>query len=61
MIIVVPDGYGLSYAIGDNYLRWTITSMKSDSAELRHYLAEAATETKEMLERAAAAEANAKL
>lgn len=58
---VVPDGYGLSYAIGDNYLRWTITSMKSDSAELRHYLAEAATETKEMLERAVAAEAKAKL
>jgi carnitine O-acetyltransferase len=50
---VVPDGYGLAYAIGDHYIRWTITSMKLDTAELRHYLAEAATETKEMMERAA--------
>ena len=55
--IVVPDGYGLAYAIGDHYLRWTITSLKLDTAELRHYLAEAATETKEMMERAARAEA----
>jgi len=53
---VVPDGYGLSYAIGDNYMRWTITSLKLDTAQLRHYLAEAATETREMLERAAKAE-----
>lgn len=53
---VVPDGYGLSYSIGDDYIRWTITSLKLDTAELRHYLAEAATETKQMMERAAAAE-----
>lgn len=50
---VVPDGYGLAYAIGDHYMRWTITSLKLDTAELRHYLAEAATDTKEMMERAA--------
>ncbi|KAG8982888.1 Carnitine O-acetyltransferase mitochondrial, partial [Tulasnella sp. 427] len=25
---VVPDGYGLSYSIGDSYIRWTITSLK---------------------------------
>ncbi|KAF8514213.1 acyltransferase ChoActase/COT/CPT [Hysterangium stoloniferum] len=49
---VVPDGYGLSYAIGDHYMRWTITSMKLDTAELRHYLAESATEVKEMMDRA---------
>jgi carnitine O-acetyltransferase len=54
---VVPDGYGLSYSIGNNYIRWTITSLKRNSAELRHYLAEAATETREMMERAAKAEA----
>lgn len=53
---VVPDGYGLSYAIGDDYIRWTITSLKRDTAALRHYLAEAATETKRMMERAAAAQ-----
>ncbi|KAJ7134807.1 acyltransferase ChoActase/COT/CPT [Mycena epipterygia] len=49
---VVPDGYGLAYAIGDKYLRWTITSTRGDAAVLRHYLAEAATETREMMERA---------
>ncbi|EMD39824.1 hypothetical protein CERSUDRAFT_112084 [Gelatoporia subvermispora B] len=54
---VVPDGYGLSYSIGDDYIRWTITSLKRRTAELKHYLAEAATETRRMMERAAAAEA----
>ncbi|KAI0087716.1 acyltransferase ChoActase/COT/CPT [Irpex rosettiformis] len=54
---VVPDGYGLSYTIADNYIRWTITSVKRRTKELKHYLAEAATETKEMMERAAKAEA----
>jgi len=47
---VVPNGYGLSYAIGDRYMRWTITSLKLDTRKLRHYLAEAATETREMME-----------
>ncbi|KDN41016.1 hypothetical protein RSAG8_07722, partial [Rhizoctonia solani AG-8 WAC10335] len=44
---VVPDGYGLSYSITDNYIRWTVTSLKRDTAVLKHYLAEAATETKQ--------------
>ncbi|KIJ54690.1 hypothetical protein M422DRAFT_24596 [Sphaerobolus stellatus SS14] len=57
---VVPDGYGLSYAIGDDYMRWTITSLKRDSAKLKHYLAEAATETRQMMERAAKAAEMAK-
>ena len=52
---VVTDGYGLSYSIGDDHIRWTITSLKLKTEELRHYLAEAATETREMLERAAKA------
>ena len=51
-VAVVPDGYGLSYAIGDDYIRWTITSLKRDSQVLKHYLAEAATEVKHMLEAA---------
>ncbi|KAJ3904455.1 acyltransferase ChoActase/COT/CPT [Lentinula edodes] len=51
---VVPDGYGLSYSIGDDYIRWTITSLKRSTAELKHYLAEAATETRIMMENAAA-------
>jgi carnitine O-acetyltransferase len=53
---VVPDGYGLSYSIGDNYIRWTITSLKRNTAQLKHYLAEAATETRMMMERARATE-----
>ena len=52
---VVPDGYGLSYSIGDHYIRWTITSLKRGTKELGHYLAEAATETKQMMEGAIAA------
>jgi carnitine O-acetyltransferase len=51
---VVTDGYGLSYSIDDHYIRWTITSLRRDTAELKHYLAEAATETRFMMERAAA-------
>ncbi|KAK2460472.1 hypothetical protein APHAL10511_007519 [Amanita phalloides] len=49
---VVPDGYGLSYSIGNDYIRWTITSMKRNTAELKHYLAEAATAVKYMMEHA---------
>ncbi|KAJ7132997.1 acyltransferase ChoActase/COT/CPT [Mycena filopes] len=49
---VVPDGYGLAYAIGDRHIRWTITSARGDGAALRHYLAEAATELRDMMERA---------
>ena len=56
----MPDGYGLSYSIGDHYIRWTITSLKRNTAELKHYLAEAATEIRVMMENAAAAEAKKK-
>lgn len=49
---VVPDGYGLSYAIGDDYIRWTITSLKDDVSDLKHYIAEAAREVRVALENA---------
>ncbi|KXN85033.1 Carnitine O-acetyltransferase, mitochondrial [Leucoagaricus sp. SymC.cos] len=51
---VFEDGFGLSYAIGDDYVRWTITNLKEKQkgAELRHYLAEAAMEVRKMLEAA---------
>jgi len=52
VVLVVPDGYGLSYSIGNDYIRWTITSLKRDTQVLKHYLAEAATEVKHMLEAA---------
>ncbi|KAH9480202.1 Carnitine O-acetyltransferase, mitochondrial [Psilocybe cubensis] len=59
---VVEDGYGVAYAIGDDYVRWTITNLRGgysrfgervDGRVLKHYLAEAATEVKDMLEAAA--------
>lgn len=55
LMIVIPDGYGLSYGIGADYIRWTITSVKDtrDGAVLKHYLAEAATEVRAMMENAA--------
>jgi carnitine O-acetyltransferase len=56
---VVPDGYGLSYSIGNDYIRWTVTSLKRRTAELKHYLAEAATEIREMMDRVAAEEKKA--
>lgn len=49
---VVPDGYGLSYSIGDDYIRWTITSLKLGTDDFKRFLVEAATETKQMMERA---------
>jgi carnitine O-acetyltransferase len=49
---VVPDGYGLSYSIGDDYVRWTITSLKLDTEKFKECLAEAATETRQMMGRA---------
>ncbi|KAH8998487.1 acyltransferase ChoActase COT CPT [Lactarius akahatsu] len=49
---VVPDGYGLSYSIGDEYIRWTITSLKLDSEAFKACIADAATETRQMMERA---------
>ncbi|KAF7299596.1 Carnitine acetyl transferase [Mycena chlorophos] len=58
---VVPDGYGLSYAIGERYIRWTITSKRGDAAKLRYYLDEAATDARDVFERALAEEAKAKL
>ncbi|KAJ7796195.1 hypothetical protein B0H14DRAFT_2916328 [Mycena olivaceomarginata] len=47
---VVPDGYGLSYAIGDRYIRGP-SRARGDAGQLRHYLAEAATELRDMMER----------
>jgi len=49
----VPDGYGVSYAIGPQYVRWTVTSRREmKPVEMRHYLAEAATEVRDMMEAA---------
>ena len=49
---VVPDGYGLSYSIGDKYICWTITSMKRNTADLKRHLIEAASQVRKMLKSA---------
>jgi carnitine O-acetyltransferase len=48
----VPDGYGLSYSIGDDHIRWTITSLKLRTDIFKGFLEEAATETRQMMGRA---------
>jgi carnitine O-acetyltransferase len=49
----VEDGYGLANTLGSHYIRWTITSRKNmRPAEMKHYLAEAATEVRDMMEAA---------
>jgi carnitine O-acetyltransferase len=53
---VVPDGYGLSYSIGDDHIRWTITSLKLRTDIFKGFLEEAATETRQMMERVRMAE-----
>ena len=48
----------MSYSIGDNYIRWTITSLKRRTQELKQALLDAALETRDMMERAAKADAS---
>ena len=53
---MVPDGYGLSYSIGDSYIRWTMTCLKDMShkgkgaKDMKKALEEAAEMVKAMLE-----------
>jgi carnitine O-acetyltransferase len=48
----VQDGYGLSYSIDNDYIRWTITSLKLETDVFKSCLAQAATQTRQMMERA---------
>ncbi|BEI82817.1 hypothetical protein CcaverHIS002_0306850 [Cutaneotrichosporon cavernicola] len=50
---VVPDGYGLSYAIHDDKLCWGITTLNGDAKEMEAALHESAAELKAMMDRAA--------
>jgi carnitine O-acetyltransferase len=57
----VPDGYGLAYSIGEDYVRWTITGLKEESPEgMKRCLAQAAEEVKGMLEAAEKKDGEAK-
>jgi len=57
---VVPDGYGLSYSIADDYLRWIITSTNGDVNEFKQQLEWACDEIRRMMESAASAGQGAK-
>jgi carnitine O-acetyltransferase len=50
---VVEDGYGLSYAIGDNDVRWCVTTKNNDAEKFGKALESAAEEIRAMMDRAA--------
>jgi carnitine O-acetyltransferase len=45
---VTPTGFGCAYAIRENSLTFTLTSLKLKAADLRHYINEAALEVRDM-------------
>lgn len=45
---VVPDGFGCAYAIKEDSLTFTLTSLKLGAASFRHYLNEAALELRDL-------------
>lgn len=45
---VTPEGFGCAYAIKENSLTFTITSLKLGAADLRHYINEAAVELRDL-------------
>ena len=49
---VVSDGYGLSYAIGDNDVRWCVTTKNNDAKEFGQAIVKAAEDMLAMAERA---------
>jgi carnitine O-acetyltransferase len=51
-IPVVEDGYGLSYSIHDDYIRWCITTKNNDAEGFGKALQEAAEELRAMMDRA---------
>lgn len=58
---VTPTGFGIAYAIKEESLTFTITSLKLDAAKLRHYINEALLDIKEMHVNLQKKEANSKI
>lgn len=54
-LTVVEDGYGLSYSIHDDHIRWCITTKNNDAEKFAKALTEAAEELRSMMDRAKAA------
>ena len=55
----MEDGYGLSYAIGDNDVRWCVTTKNNDADKFGQALCDAAEELRRVMD--GAKKANAKL
>ena len=53
--LVVEDGYGLSYEINDDSLRWCVTTKNNDAEKFGKALCAAAEEMRGMMDRAKAA------
>lgn len=47
----MEDGYGLSYEINDDSLRWCVTTKNNDAAKFGKAMCDAAEEMKGMMER----------
>jgi len=60
-MVAVEDGYGLSYEINDDSLRWCVTTKNKDAAKFGKALCDAAEEMKGMMERAMGGGGKAKL
>jgi carnitine O-acetyltransferase len=52
---VVEDGYGLSYSIHDDHIRWCITTKNNDAEKFGKALVAAAEELKSVMDRAKSA------
>lgn len=52
---MVEDGYGLSYSIHDDHIRWCITTKNNDAERFAKALTAAAEELRSMMDRAKAA------
>lgn len=50
-LAVVEDGYGLSYEINDDSIRWCVTTKNNNAAEFGEALCSAAEEIRGMMER----------
>lgn len=59
-VIVVENGYGLSYAIYDNNIVWCVTTKNNDAEKFGKAMCDAAEEIKAMMESAKSAGQDAK-
>ena len=49
MVAVVPEGFGLAYAVNEDSIRFTVTTTTGHGARLKHCLQEAADDIYRMM------------